>query len=81
MTLDKAIEILEYHRDAVGEVAGTEFANAIKLGIEALEEFARARRLGPPLPGFMLPGETQEPPQKESPHQEAVTQDPKRGTK
>ena len=60
MTLEKAIGILEYHRDAVGEVAGSEFANALKLGIEALKARQRDRAFGYVDLDDLLPGETKE---------------------
>ena len=60
MTLQEAIEILEYHREAAGEVAGSEFANALHLGIEAgkVVEILRDQEFYPAC--YLLLGETEE---------------------
>ena len=43
MKLEEAIEILEYHQEKVGEVAGSSYSNALQLGIEALKTIAKCR--------------------------------------
>lgn len=60
MTLEKAIEILGYHRDAVGKVAGSEFTNAMGLGIEALKRVKYYERMWDTWHLEPLPGETRD---------------------
>ena len=58
MRIDEAIEILEDLDTTLPQFPPEKRREALRLGIEALEEVARARRLGPPLVGYRLPGET-----------------------
>lgn len=60
MTLHEAIETLEYHRAAVADVAGSDYANALKLAIEALKEIHRNRPIFAPKNIHLLPGETKD---------------------
>jgi hypothetical protein len=60
MTIDKAIDKLSRMRISCIDFYGTGGKDAIELGIVALKEVARVRRLGPPLKGYHLPGETEE---------------------
>jgi len=60
MKLDKAIEILQYHSERNADVAGTSWANAIKLGIAALEEIREERKYEGWTGSRILPGETEE---------------------
>ncbi len=58
MTIDEAIEILEYHLAAVRDVAGTDYPKALQLGIEALKAWDKFRE-GRWVSGrYNLPGET-----------------------
>jgi hypothetical protein len=60
MTIDEAIEVLSALSRGryAGEVKTAREAE--KLGIEALKEVSRSRRLGPSRNGWRLPGETEE---------------------
>lgn len=58
MKIDKAIEVLEDHLEAVGDVAGSSYPNAIKLGIEALKQLQSCRLCCQFASDGLLPGET-----------------------
>lgn len=60
MKLSRAIQILSADETDRHPDTNPEVNDATKLGIEALKEVARARRLGPPLESYRLPGETED---------------------
>lgn len=60
MTIEKAIEILTYHFKGYTVKRDPDFFNACYLGIEALKEVKRQRRLPYSVTWEMLPGETKE---------------------
>ena len=60
MTIDEAIEILSATADAGVTTFDDKYEKAHQLGIEALEEFKKARDAGGILQCFTLLGETEE---------------------
>ena len=60
MTIDEAIHEQENILVEARDRGMTRRVEAAQLSIEALKETARARRLGPPLKDYRLPGETEE---------------------
>lgn len=60
MELEKAIEILtQWHKDLQHDKL-PDYHDALRLGIEASEAYAQARRLGLPLRCERLPSETKD---------------------
>jgi len=60
MTIDEAIELLEYLKQAAEKLKIGRSIDATQLGIEALKECKKARYGDPALDGELLPGETEE---------------------
>jgi hypothetical protein len=60
MTLDKAIEYLDYILKQHPHIESADFGNAIKLGIEALKAVAKMRHYPFPDEILQLPGEDPE---------------------
>ena len=62
MKIDKAIEILTIHNDHNPNFTDAERTEAHQLGIEALKDIQRMRRVCQFDPTLMLPGETKDKP-------------------
>ncbi len=60
MKLEKAIEILQYHSERNADIAGSSWANALKLGIEAMRRVKGLRLYDVGPVQVLLPGETKE---------------------
>ena len=60
MTLEKAIEVLEYHEPSLTYDENPDIRLALKLGIEALERVKFLRQFGATIAGALLTGETVE---------------------
>jgi len=60
MKLEKAIQLLTLGSDGNLDATWEEYANALKLGIEALKAIIKARDIPYATPAHYLPGETEE---------------------
>lgn len=77
MKLDKAIELSENTEKSLRQHKFIDYADAVKLGIEALKEVKKARYGDPALDGELLPGEDSEPATRRSLHHiKAVSESP-----
>ena len=60
MTIDKAIEYLDYILKQHPRIEHADFGDAIKLGIEALKGIKKVRKTFEPYVTALLPGETKD---------------------
>ncbi len=60
MQIDKAVKLLTYSSEQNTMLITGDDKDALKLGIEALEAYAQARRSGLPLRCELLPSETKD---------------------